>query len=93
MEVVIFERGVEPSEQNIMEWIREEYRTTRGFGLGTIGPSILPTIWQEQSKNWECLTTTYIGDILYFVHEFTCKTLAHIIVDERVRSSLWSLLQ
>ncbi|KFY54488.1 hypothetical protein V496_07251 [Pseudogymnoascus sp. VKM F-4515 (FW-2607)] len=83
----------EPSEQNIMDWIRAEYLTARGFGLGTIGPSILPTIWQEQSKNWEGLATAYIGDIVYFVHEFMCKTLAHICVDERVRSSLWSLLQ
>lgn len=83
----------EPSEQNIMEWIGEEYRNARGFGLATIGPSILPTIWQEQSKNWEGLAMTYIGDIVYFVREFICKNLAHICVDERVRSSLWSLLQ
>ncbi|KAF8846498.1 hypothetical protein BDZ45DRAFT_623650 [Acephala macrosclerotiorum] len=82
-----------PSDSPIMKWIGEEYRKARGFGLGTIGPSVLPTIWQEQSKNWEGLTMAYIGDIVSFVHDFIYKALSHICRDERVRSSLWSLLQ
>jgi hypothetical protein len=83
----------EPSDRSIMEWIGEEYRKARGFGLATIGPSILPTIWQEQSKNWEVLTMAYIADIVFFVHDFTCKALAHVCPDEGVRSGLWSVLQ
>lgn len=83
----------EPSDSGILEWIGEEYRKARGFGLATIGPSILPTIWQEQSKNWEGLTLTYIADIVFFVHDFTCKALAHVCPDEGVRSGLWSVLQ
>jgi hypothetical protein len=83
----------EPSYRSILEWIEEEYRKARGFGLLTIGPSILPTIWQEQSKNWEGLTLAFIGDIVFFVHDFTCKALAHVCPDEGVRSGLWSLLQ
>jgi hypothetical protein len=87
------ESAPEPSDRSIMEWIGEEYRKARGFGLMTIGPSILPTIWQEQSKNWESLTLAYIADIVYFVHDFTCKTLAHVCPDEELRSGLWSVLQ
>jgi len=83
----------EPSNRNIMEWIGEEYRKARGFGLATIGPSTFPTIWQEQSKNWKELTLGYISDIVYFVHDFICKTLAHVCPDEEVRSGLWSVLQ
>ncbi len=82
-----------PNDRSIMEWIGEEYRKARGFGLATIGPSILPTIWQEQSKNWEGLTMAYIRDIVYYVHNFICKVLAHVCPDERVRSGLWSSLQ
>ena len=78
---------------SIMEWIGEEYRKARGFGLATIGPSILPTIWQEQSKNWEGLTLAYIADIVFFVHDFIFKALAHICPDEGVRLGLWSVLQ
>jgi Dynamin central region/Dynamin family len=84
---------LEPNDRNILEWIGEEYRKARGFGLATIGPSILPTIWQEQSKNWEGLTMAYISDIVFYVHDFICKVLAHICPDERVRSGLWSALQ
>jgi Dynamin central region/Dynamin family len=84
---------IQSIDRNIMEWIGEEYRKARGFGLATIGPSILPTIWQEQSKNWESLTMAYIGDIVFYAHDFICKVLAHICPDERVRSGLWSSLQ
>lgn len=83
----------EPSDWEIMEWIGEEFRKARGFGLGTIGPSILPTLWQGQSKNWEGLTLAYVSDVVFFVHDFTYKALAHVCHDERVRASLWSLLQ
>jgi len=83
----------EPSNRSIMEWIGEEYRKARGFGLATIGPSTFPTIWQEQSKNWKDLTLAYIGDIVFFVHDFICKALAHVCPDEEVRSGLWSVLQ
>jgi hypothetical protein len=83
----------DPSDCGILEWIGEEYRKARGFGLATIGPSILPTIWQEQSKNWEGLTRAYVGDIVFLVHDFAWKALTHVCPDETVRSSLWSLLQ
>ncbi|KAH9210651.1 dynamin [Leptodontidium sp. 2 PMI_412] len=79
----------ESSNRNIMDWIGEEYRRARGFGLAAIGPSILPTIWQEQAKNWEGLTFAYIADMVFFVHDFTCKALAHVCRDEGVRSGLW----
>ena len=82
-----------PSDRCIMEWIGEEYKRARGFGLSTIGPSVLPTIWQEQSKNWEGITKAYVGDIVCFVHDFICKLLAHICPDEAVRASLWPPLQ
>lgn len=82
-----------PRSHGIMEWIGNEYNRARGFDLASIGPSILPTIWQEQSKNWEVLTMAYISDIVFFVHDFIYKTLTHICTDERVRSSLWMVLQ
>lgn len=83
----------EPSDRNIMDWIEEEHKRARSFGLGMIGPSVVPTIWQEQTKNWEGLTLAYIGEIVFLVHDFISKALAHVCVDERVRASLWSVLQ
>ncbi|RFU33727.1 hypothetical protein B7463_g2600, partial [Scytalidium lignicola] len=82
-----------PIEQGIIEWIGEEYRKARGFGLAPFGPSIFPTIWQQQSKNWEGLTLAYIEDIVLFVHDFVYKALSHVCPDEGIRFSLWSVLQ
>lgn len=94
---LISTNGVVPAPSSrsisIMKWIREEYRKARGFGLATIGPSILPTIWQEQSKNWEGLTLTYMADIVFFVHDFIHEALAHVCPDEGVRLGLWPVLQ
>ena len=83
----------EPSNRSILDWIREEHRRARSFGLATIGPSTLPTIWQEQTKNWENLTMDYIGDLVYYVHDFIYNALTHVCEDERVRTILWSVLQ
>jgi hypothetical protein len=35
----------------------------------------------------------YIGEIVFYVHNFICKALVHVCPDERVRASLWSVLQ
>jgi len=83
----------EPSNRSILDWIREEHRRARSFGLATIGPSTIPTIWQEQTKNWENLTMDYIGDLVYHVHDFIYNALTHVCEDERVRTILWSVLQ
>ena len=82
-----------PENKNIMDWIGEEYRNARGFGLASIGPSILPTIWQEQSKKWEGITLNYISDIVSLVQDFVYRALAHLCPDESVRSGLWAVLQ
>ena len=39
-----------PQPDNIFDWIESAYRTSRGFKLGTFDPSLLPIIFQEQSK-------------------------------------------
>jgi len=36
-----------PLADNIFDWIESEYRTSRGFELGTFDPSLLPIIFQE----------------------------------------------
>ena len=41
--------------ESILEWIEREYKSSRGFELGTFNPSILPTLFQELSMKWEDL--------------------------------------
>ena len=36
---------------DILTWIAEEYQRSRGFELGTVGPSVVNNLWKTQSKN------------------------------------------
>ncbi|KAH8803098.1 dynamin GTPase [Xylogone sp. PMI_703] len=82
-----------PIGHGIMAWLEEEYQKARGFGLVSIGPSVVPTIWQEQSKNWKGLTLDYIKDIILLVHDFVYKVLSEVCPDEGVHSNLWSIIE
>jgi hypothetical protein len=83
-----------PSTQtsNVLEWIEREYRKARGRGLESIGPAVLPTLWQQQSRNWEAITLSYFKDVIGYVHKFICKLLFHVCPNDRTRNSLFSLL-
>lgn len=78
--------------QDILEWIERAYRSSRGFELGTFDPSILTTLFQEQTRNWEGLAMSYIRHVITSVHRF-CDILLNLLCpEERVQSTLWSLL-
>ncbi len=79
-------------DSDVVNWIEQEYRRTRGCGLVSLGPDVLPTLWQQQSKNWEVITNLYIKDILFFVHDFIVRLLRHVCPDERTRNGLFSTL-
>ncbi|KAI9810026.1 MAG: hypothetical protein M1827_006724 [Pycnora praestabilis] len=81
-----------PQPENIFDWIESAYRTSRGFELGTFDPSLLPIIFQEQSKKWDGLALAYISDVIRVVHSFTNDLLSALCPDRRVRSNLWTLI-
>lgn len=83
---------IEPQAGNVLKWIEKEYRKARGRGLESIGPAVLPTLWQQQSKNWEAITLWYFRDVITYVHKFICKLLSHVCPNDRTRDSLFSLL-
>jgi hypothetical protein len=81
-----------PESQEILVWIERAYRASRGFELGTFDPSILTTLFQEQTRNWEGLAMSYIRRVISSVHRF-CDILVKLLcLEERVQSTLWSLL-
>jgi Dynamin central region/Dynamin family/Dynamin GTPase effector domain len=81
-----------PKSGNILDWIKAEYRRSRGFELGTFNPAVLPVIFQEQSKKWEPLALAYVSDVIQTVHSFADDLLSALCPDIRVRSSLWELM-
>ena len=81
-----------PKPDNIFDWIESAYRTSRGFELGTFDPSLLPIIFQEQSKKWDGLALAYISDVIQVIHSFTNDLLSALCPDRRVRLNLWTLI-
>ncbi|KAI9706563.1 MAG: hypothetical protein M1836_003570 [Candelina mexicana] len=77
---------------DILSWIECEYKSFRGFELGTFNPSILPTLFQELSMRWEDLVGTYLANIIASTHHFCNTLLARLCTEERVMTALWSLL-
>lgn len=81
-----------PRCDDILDWIGSTYRRSRGFELGTFDPSLLSIVFQQQSKKWDHLALGYISNVIRVVHSFTIDLLSALCPDERVRSSLWTLI-
>ncbi|KAL8663077.1 MAG: hypothetical protein Q9168_008154 [Polycauliona sp. 1 TL-2023] len=81
-----------PLSESILEWIEREYKSSRGFELGTFNPSILPTLFQELSMNWGDLAGAYFTNVIATVHHFCNTLLTRLCPEERVFTALWSLL-
>ena len=78
--------------ESILQWIEREYKSSRGFELGTFNPSILPTLFQELSTKWEELAGAYVTNVIATVHHFCNILLKRLCPEERVMIALWSLL-
>lgn len=79
-------------DEDILQWIESEYKSSRGFELGSFNPSILPTLFQELSKNWKDLAGRYVTKVIVMVHRFCSILLTRLCPEERVMNALWSLL-
>jgi hypothetical protein len=77
---------------DIMPWLTEVYKTSRGFELGTFDSSLLAMTMKTQSSNWEVIALCYIGDIITMAHKFIKVLLELVCPDRRVRDGLQSVL-
>lgn len=92
---ILLEDGTidQPQAGNSMkQWLKEVYKTSQGFELGTFDPALLPMVWKEQSAKWDALAMGYINDLVSLVHSFTITLLSKICKDDRVRRGLTSAL-
>ncbi|KAI9679444.1 MAG: hypothetical protein M1817_005466 [Caeruleum heppii] len=78
---------------DIFKWIERRYKSSRGFELGTFDPAILPTLFREQTSNWEYLAMLYIRKVIHSVHQFCDELLGLLIIEEPVKAALWDQLQ
>ena len=77
---------------NILDWLEDLYKGSRGFELGSFDPAIVPIIWKKQTINWVDLAHGYIQDVVCLVHNFIVRLLRVCCVDERVSAGLLSVL-
>lgn len=74
--------------EGIMEWIESVYQGSRGIELGTFSPTVLASVFREQSKKWEPITEQYVSKVIQHVHQFVSKALEVVCADETVRENL-----
>jgi hypothetical protein len=81
-----------PSNDDIIDWIDELYRNSRGFELGTFDAKILGVILKEQAANWGYLAHGYISDMIALVHSFIVEVLQQVAPSRRVSYGIKNLL-
>lgn len=74
--------------KSVLEWIRNVYRNSKGFEIGTFSASLLPTIMKRQSTKWRAISLGYISDAIAIVHQFIAIVLKSICADEQVHTNL-----
>jgi hypothetical protein len=78
---------------NILHWIRELYRDSRGAELpGTVNPVVLENMFRQQSKPWESIARIYLEKVRIAVQGFNTTTLEQMISDVDLRQKLKTTL-
>jgi hypothetical protein len=78
---------------NIMDWIRELYRASRGAELpGTINPRVLENMFRQQSGPWKSIATVYIERTSAAIRKFNEAVFAEKIADDDLRQKLTAKL-
>lgn len=82
----------EPQRGEILDWLRNIHRESRGFEIGTVNPTLLATIMREQSRKWEPIALGYVADVIVLTHTFVNDLIHEICPSQRVREGILSLL-
>lgn len=73
-----------PSGQDILTWLKDEYRGSRGFELGTFDAALLAITMKQQAAKWWDLALGYVSDVVSLVHYFILGVLERITPSARV---------
>ncbi|KAF2670865.1 dynamin GTPase [Microthyrium microscopicum] len=78
--------------RDIIPWLTNVYKGSRGFELGTFDSSLLAMTMKTQSSNWEAIAMGYIKDVISMAHRFIKTLLGLVCPDRRVQDGLLSVL-
>ncbi|RTE68288.1 hypothetical protein BHE90_017335 [Fusarium euwallaceae] len=79
-------------EDDILAFIEREYRSSRGYELGTFGGEMLPTNFKEQSKKWSPMARAHVSNAILIVHHFIRSVLDASCPDDTIRDELWNFI-
>ncbi|CAM1503103.1 Fc.00g078790.m01.CDS01 [Cosmosporella sp. VM-42] len=82
----------DPASDCILEFIEEEYITSRGYELGTFSSEMLPVTFKEQSKKWPRIARAHVSNAILIVHHFISTVLETACPDPGIRNQLWTYL-
>ncbi|KAJ5714861.1 Dynamin [Penicillium malachiteum] len=81
-----------PRSFGIHTWTDQVYSSSRGFEIGTFNPTIVSTLFKQQTAKWPSIGMGYISDIIIILHQFIVRILDTICVDKGIAASIISLI-
>ncbi|KAH8588522.1 interferon-induced GTP-binding protein Mx1 [Bisporella sp. PMI_857] len=82
----------EKAQTDIMQWITNKYDRSKGFEIGTLNPSLLPSLFSEQSRRWEYYANSHVKEVIQKIHQFNYKALCYCCKDRMLSERLWARL-
>lgn len=80
------------AKSDIMRWITEKYDRSKGFEIGTLNPSLLPSLFVEQSRAWQYHASFHVRNVIRAIHEYNHKALVYCCKDIELSERLWGRL-
>ncbi|TVY17611.1 Interferon-induced GTP-binding protein Mx2 [Lachnellula arida] len=72
--------------------ITKKYDRSKGFEIGTLNPSLLPSLFAEQSQWWEYYANCHVKKVIQKIHQFNHKALCYCCKDSILSERLWTRL-
>lgn len=86
------EAAPKPAGDGIMEWVTYKYTRSKGFEIGTINPSLMPSLFAEQSRAWGFHAQNHVTSVIRKIHHFNHKVLQYCCDDDALCERLWEKL-
>jgi hypothetical protein len=75
-----------------MEWVTFKYKRSKGFEIGTINPSLMPSLFAEQSRAWGFHAQNHVTRVIRKIHHFNHELLRYCCNDDALCERVWDRL-
>ena len=75
-----------------MEWVTYKYKRSKGFEIGTINSSLMPSLFAEQSRAWGFYAQNHVTKVIRKIHHFNHEVLRYCCKEDALCVRLWDKL-